>query len=121
MNKKQIVFILGVILTISVGIVLLNHYISVEREFEARNTLGQLREILGICACTADPNRTCPEPFVDWQNSTHYIDNNVCTFLDIVEGSPTYGLPIEYDKPLCLPPYDENMNNDCIRVIIPDP
>lgn len=91
MNKKQIVFIIGVILTISVSIVLLNYYIS-EREFEARNTPGQLREIFSSCACTADPKNTCPQSLIDWQNSTHYIDNNVCKFLEIRDG---FVIPID--------------------------
>ena len=80
--KTRLLIVIGVVLTISASIVLLNYYIS-EREFEARNTLGQLREIFSSCACTADPKNTCTQPFIDWQNSTHYIDNNVCKFLEI--------------------------------------
>jgi hypothetical protein len=94
MNKKQIVLIIGVVLTISVSIVILNYYIS-EREFEARNTPGQLREIFSSCACTTEPNRTCPQPLIVWQNSTHYIDNSVCTFLEIHDG---YVIPIKADR-----------------------
>lgn len=128
MNKKKIVLIIGVILIIGVpSTIIVNHYISVEREFELNNTPNQLKAVLARCGCYADPDRDpdhlCLASFVDWQNSTHYIDVRICTFLDIVEGSPTYGLPIEYDKPICLPRYDENMDNDndCTRVIIPDP
>lgn len=25
-----------------------------------------------------DTNMLCTQPFIDWENSTHYIDNNIC-------------------------------------------
>ncbi len=85
MNKKQAVIIIGVILIISIiSIVIIDSYIT-QRDFESKNTPGQLRGISGLCNCKLDPERTCPEPFIDWQNSTHYIDNNLCEFITLEE------------------------------------
>ena len=83
--KTRVLIIVGIVLiTSGVGIVILNHYITVEREFELNNSTEQLRGIFGSCDCqervktNPDTSERCPEPFIDWQNSTHYIDNNIC-------------------------------------------
>ncbi len=77
--KTRLLIIIGIILLISVIIiVILNHYISVEREFELNNTPDDLKGIFGNCKCQEDPERTCTQTFIDWENSTHYIDNNIC-------------------------------------------
>ena len=77
--KTRLLIIIGIVLIISIiCIVILNHYISVQREFELNNTPEQLKEIIDNCNCQADPERTCEHTFIDWQNSTHYIDNNIC-------------------------------------------
>lgn len=90
--KMKTIFwiIIGVVLTISVSIFFLNYYIS-EREYESRNTPDQLRAILVSCACESKIN-TYPEPdelcigrVGSWQNSTHYIDNNLCEFITLEE------------------------------------
>jgi hypothetical protein len=87
--KTRFMIIIGFVLIISfIGIVILNHYVS-EREFELNNTPDQLEAIFGLCACQervkANPDtiERCPEPFIDWQNSTHYIDNNICEWRKI--------------------------------------
>ena len=99
MNKKHVVIILGVVLIIIIiFIVILNHYISIQREFELNNTPDQLEGVLGNCACQerirANPetNEACTQELIDWQNSTHYIDNNVCKFLEIRDG---FVIPID--------------------------
>jgi hypothetical protein len=99
LNKKLTVFIIGIILTISASIVLLNYYIY-EREFESRNTPDQLRSVLSHCSCQEKinlypgPDQLCTQPFIDWQNSTHYIDNNECKFLEIHDG---FIIPVDAD------------------------
>lgn len=88
LNKKLIIFIIGIVLTISASIVLLNYYIS-EREYESRNTPDQLSAIFTSCACKSkinsypEPDELCIGPVRTWQNSTHYIDSNECKFLEI--------------------------------------
>ncbi len=42
-----------------------------------------LKEIFANCNCQEDPERTCEHTFIDWQNSTHYIDNNLCEFIPL--------------------------------------
>ena len=72
-----------------IGAVILNDYISVQREFELNNTPEQLKGIFGNCACqervktNPDTIERCPQSFIDWQNSTHYIDNNICEWQKI--------------------------------------
>lgn len=85
MNKKQTAIIIGIVLIISVlGVLAFNHYMTV-RNFELENTPDQLRGIFGNCNCQADPERTCTQTFIDWQNSTHYIDNNLCEYITLEE------------------------------------
>ena len=43
----------------------------------------QLKGIFHNCNCQEDPERTCEHTLIHWQNSTHYIDNNVCEFVPI--------------------------------------
>jgi|CXWL01.1.fsa_nt_gi hypothetical protein len=99
MNKKQIVIIIVVVFIISASIALLNYYIS-EREFELRNSPEQLKAILVKCGCEnkiktfPEKDELCIGPLTDWQNSTHYIDNNVCKFLEIRDG---FVIPIDAD------------------------
>jgi hypothetical protein len=99
MNKKQIVLIIGVVLTFSVSIVFLNYYIS-EREFEARNSPEHLKAVLVKCGCEnkiktfPEKDELCIGPLINWQNSTHYIDNNACKFLEIHDG---FVIPIDAD------------------------
>jgi hypothetical protein len=51
------------------------------------NTSEQLEGIFASCACQkrvkANPetNNLCTQPLIDWENSTHYIDNNICKFM----------------------------------------
>jgi hypothetical protein len=97
LNKKHAVFIIGVVLIISVSIVFLNYY-PYERAFESRNTPDQLEGVLGNCACqerirnNPETNEVCTQELIDWQNSTYYIDNNVCKFLEIRDG---FVIPID--------------------------
>ena len=89
MGEKQTAIIIGVVLVIvAISATALSFYIS-DREFQLNNTAGQLEEILGICACKerveANPDgiERCIQPFIDWENSTHYIDNNICKWQDL--------------------------------------
>ena len=81
--KTKLLIIIGIVAVGVIGIVILNHYISVEREFELNNTPDDLKGIFGNCKCQEDPERTCTETFIDWENSTHYIDNNLCKFITL--------------------------------------
>lgn len=54
-------------------------------DYELENRLGQLKEIFGSCNCQTDPERTCEHTLIVWQNSTHYIDNNLCEFITLEE------------------------------------
>ena len=88
---KTRIIIIGAVLIIGVSTIILNHYISVQREFELNNTPEQLKAIFGSCACQervrANPDtiERCTQPFIDWQNSTHYIDNNICGWQKITD------------------------------------
>ena len=48
------------------------------------NIPDQLRGVFGNCAChervkqNPDTMERCPQPYISWENSTHYIDNNIC-------------------------------------------
>jgi len=88
--KTRLLIIIGIVLIFGVALtVILNHYISIEREFELNNTPGQLKGIFVNCACqervknNPDTIERCIQPFIDWQNSTHYIDNNICEWKEI--------------------------------------
>ena len=56
---------------------------------ESNNTSDQLKGIFGNCACqervktNSDTVERCPQPFIDWKNSTHYIDNNICEWREL--------------------------------------
>jgi hypothetical protein len=100
--KTRLFIIIGIVivlLTISVSIVLLNYY-NYEREFELRNSPEQLKAIFVKCGCEnkiktfPEKDELCIGPLTDWQNSTHYIDNNVCKFLEIRDG---FVIPIDAD------------------------
>lgn len=78
MNKKQTIIVSAIALIIIVSSVLVIYQNMTVRNFESNNAPGQLKEIAGNCNCKADPERTCEHTFIDWQNSTHYIDNNMC-------------------------------------------
>ena len=39
-----------------------------------------LKGIFHNCNCKEDPERTCEDTLIEWHNSTHYIDNNICEF-----------------------------------------
>lgn len=80
--KTRLFVIVGLVLVIGVMLaVLVNHHLSI-REFEENNTPDQLRGIFVNCACqknqNPDKNMLCTQPFIDWENATHYIDNNIC-------------------------------------------
>ena len=103
--KTRLLIIIGVVLTISASIVLLNYY-HYEHELALRNMSGattpeHLRGILFDCDCekrikaNPDTNELCLDSFTSWHNSTHYIDNNVCKFLEIHEG---FIIPTETDQ-----------------------
>ena len=88
--KTKLLIIIGIVLIVGIlSTVILNDYISVQREFELENTPDQLKGILGSCACQErtksfpESNERCPQSFIDWQNSTHYIDNNICEWREI--------------------------------------
>ena len=94
--KTKLLIIIGVVLTIGVILVILNYY-HYERELAFRNMSGvttpeHLRAILSDCDCekrikdNPDTNELCLDSFTSWRNSTHYIDNNACTFLGIRDG-----------------------------------
>ncbi|MCH9657438.1 hypothetical protein K0U27_01870 [archaeon] len=60
-----------------------------KREFqEPDNTLQHVLDHCNATGAVNDDERR-------WWNTTHYIDNVDCEFLDKVIGSPTYGLPLE--------------------------
>lgn len=48
------------------------------------NTPDQLQGIVGNCACQERVKvnlatiERCIQPHISWENSTHYIDNNIC-------------------------------------------
>ncbi len=80
--KTRLIVIVGLVLVIGTMLaVLVNHHISI-REYESNNTPNQLRGIFANCACqdkqNLDTNMLCTQPFIDWENFTHYIDNNIC-------------------------------------------
>ena len=90
MNNKQAV-IITIILAASVSSIIgYNHYDSV-RNFELENTPEQLESIFSRCDCqervknNPGTNQLCLGSLVDWQNSTHYIDNNLCEFITLEE------------------------------------
>ena len=85
--KVRILIIIGLVLVVGAMLaVLINHHNTI-REFESNNTPDQLDGILGSCECQErvktnhDTIERCPQPFIDWQNSTHYIDNNLCKWI----------------------------------------
>ncbi|MCE9652423.1 MAG: hypothetical protein K8Q89_05120 [Nitrosarchaeum sp.] len=51
------------------------------------NTPDQLQGVFGNCACqertklNPDTMERCPQPDLDWKNSTHYIDNHSCRWI----------------------------------------
>ena len=59
--------------------------------YNIENTPDQLKGIFANCAChervKANPETTnlCTQPLIDWENSTHYIDNNLCKFISLEE------------------------------------
>ena len=63
------------------GLGLLNQEIQNNTE---DNISDQLRGVFGTCACqeriTQNPDtmERCPQPYISWENSTHYINNNIC-------------------------------------------
>lgn len=85
MNKKQILIISAITLIIIVSSILVFYLYMTVRNFELENTPDQLRGIFGNCNCQADPERTCTQTLIDWQNSTHYIDNNLCEYITLEE------------------------------------
>lgn len=76
--------IIGIVLVVGViTIILISNYISI-LEFEAHNTSEQLQGVFDSCLCqerikvNPDMIERCTDHFVDWENATHYIDNNIC-------------------------------------------
>jgi hypothetical protein len=59
--------------------------------YKLENTPEQLGGIFSSCDCQervkANPetNNLCTQPLIDWENSTHYIDNNLCKFITLEE------------------------------------
>ena len=82
--KTRFLVIIGIVLVVGALLAVLINYHNSIREYESNNTPDQLKGILGSCACqervktNPDTIERCPQPLIDWQNSTHYIDNNVC-------------------------------------------
>ncbi len=85
MNKKQVIIISAIILIIIASSILVYYQYMTVRNFELENTPDDLKGVFYSCNCQADPERTCEHTLIDWQNSTHYIDNNVCEFVPIAE------------------------------------
>lgn len=81
MDKTQTLIILGIVIAIIITIFSVFLYIT-QQQFEEHNTPEQLEAVFSRCNCV--PNETislqCPSVLVDWQNSTHYIDSNICKF-----------------------------------------
>ena len=82
--KTRLLVIVGLVLVVGTMLaVLINHHLSIQ-EFESNNTPDQLRGIFANCACqervkaNPDTPELCTQPFIDWENATHYIDNNIC-------------------------------------------
>jgi len=85
--KTRFLIITGVVvLVLVIGAtlaVIIEYNLSI-REFESNNTPDQLKGIFSNCACqervnsNPDTVERCTQPFIDWENSTHYIDNNIC-------------------------------------------
>ena len=91
MNKTNLVIVISIILTvITVGIVLF-HYHSLEQLYESRNTPSQLERVFSDCACVnkinkyPEPDQLCLDLLSSWQNDTHFIDSNICKFIELDE------------------------------------
>ncbi|MCV0391951.1 MAG: hypothetical protein K5790_01510 [Nitrosopumilus sp.] len=57
---------------------------------------NKLQDVLDNCTCQ-ESGQDCIEPLLRWWNTTHFIDNTDCEFIDRVEGSPTYAKPFSDD------------------------
>ena len=118
--KTRVLVIVGIVLVVGIMLTnLITHYNAI-REFESNNIPGQLKGIFGSCACqeriktNPDTIERCPEPFIDWQNSTHYIDNNLCKWVTSHQSED-----ISFDDfEEMNPPYNNNKIVESI-VIIP--
>ena len=58
-------------------------------ELENENNISdQLRGVFGNCECqerikkNPDNIERCVQPHISWENSTHYIDNNICAWME---------------------------------------
>ena len=97
MNKKLIIILILVSIAAYAAFVEIDNYFNgglhdtprnmqdLEREIESKNTPDDLKGIFGNCNCQEDPERTCEQTLIVWQNSTHYIDNNLCQYITLDE------------------------------------
>lgn len=89
MNKKRIIVIISIILITTIISIFISNHIMAIKDFESSNTPEQLESIFSRCACqervknNPDTNMLCLGTLIDWQNSTHYIDNNLCKFIPL--------------------------------------
>ena len=73
---------------------------NIEPEYESKNISGQLKGIFGNCACqervksNPDTMERCIQPELTWENSTHYINNNICEWREKEETFTWISLPI---------------------------
>jgi len=84
------------------------------------NTPDQLGGIFANCNCqervkaNSDTAERCPQPFIDWENSTHYINNNSCEWKSISEKTVTGSYELE--NPLCIGGRGYIVNENCERI-----
>ncbi|QLH05974.1 hypothetical protein [Nitrosopumilus ureiphilus] len=108
MNKTNLVIIIGIILTvIAVGIVLFHHH-SLEQLYESQNTQSQLERVFSDCACVnkinkyPEPDQLCLDLLSSWQNDTHFIDSNICKFIELDEAENKQLITTERTNPMPL-------------------
>ena len=75
------VMLSAIILIIIASSILVFYQYPTVRNPELENTPDDLKGIFHNCNCKEDPERTCEDTLIEWHNSTHYIDNNICEFI----------------------------------------
>ena len=64
------------------------HYMNSLQLENENNILDQLQGVFGNCECheriktNPDTIERCVQPHISWGNSTHYIDNNICAWME---------------------------------------
>ena len=66
---------------------------------------SKLKDVLANCDCQAS-GQSCIQPELSWWNNTHFIDNLDCKFLDRIDGSPIYELPIDNEEDIAEPEFE---------------